>query len=323
MSQNPRVFISHASEDKERFVRDFATKLRSKGVEAWVDEWEIMPGDSLVDKIFEEGIGNAQAMIVVISDKSVNKPWVREELNAGVVKRINNKSKLIPVVIGDVAEMEIPESLKPVVWERIRDVRSYGAELDRIVRAIYERQEKPPIGEPPVYTQYSIDNLPGLSEIDTLILKLCCEDLVQNSDTILDQVNLQSIFDQTQSMEIGEEDVLESIEILEDSSYLSTTKVDSGHIVMLRVTGWGFEEYARNFLPNYDDIYKSVALEIVNRDAKDAKTIAKAIEQPEIVVDHVVRELKSRGLLKVQEFAGGGLFIHNAPAKLKRWLREC
>ncbi len=67
---NPKVFVSHASEDKGRFVIEFSQKLRSKGVDAWVDKWEMLPGDSLVDKIFEEGIKNAQAVIVVISKNS-------------------------------------------------------------------------------------------------------------------------------------------------------------------------------------------------------------------------------------------------------------
>ncbi len=52
---SPKVFVSHASEDKDRFVTKFATKLREKGVDAWLDKWEMLPGDSLVDKFFEEG----------------------------------------------------------------------------------------------------------------------------------------------------------------------------------------------------------------------------------------------------------------------------
>lgn len=50
---NPNVFISHASEDKERFVRDFVEKLRKNGAKPWFDEWEMQPGDSLVEKIFD------------------------------------------------------------------------------------------------------------------------------------------------------------------------------------------------------------------------------------------------------------------------------
>jgi hypothetical protein len=42
----PHVFISHASEDKDRFVLRFAERLRSNGVNAWVDIWEVLSGDS-------------------------------------------------------------------------------------------------------------------------------------------------------------------------------------------------------------------------------------------------------------------------------------
>lgn len=61
----PKVFVSHATEDKDRFVFAFAEALRAEGVYAWLDVWEMQPGDSLVDKIFTEGIGEADAVIVV------------------------------------------------------------------------------------------------------------------------------------------------------------------------------------------------------------------------------------------------------------------
>ncbi len=77
----PKVFISHASEDKQRFVMGFADDLLKNGVEVWLDTWEMLPGDSLVEKVFE-GIGNAEAVIIVLSANSINKPWVKEELNA-------------------------------------------------------------------------------------------------------------------------------------------------------------------------------------------------------------------------------------------------
>jgi hypothetical protein len=34
----PKVFLSHASEDKDHFVLDFARQLREKGVDVWVDQ---------------------------------------------------------------------------------------------------------------------------------------------------------------------------------------------------------------------------------------------------------------------------------------------
>jgi hypothetical protein len=56
-------------------------------------------------------------VIVVLSKYSVDKPWVREELNASVVKRIQEKIKLIPVVIDD---CQVPACLQSTVWVMIK-----------------------------------------------------------------------------------------------------------------------------------------------------------------------------------------------------------
>lgn len=78
--ESPKVFISHASEDKDRFVLAFAERLRMNGVDAWVDKWEIKVGDSLIDKIFNEGLSGCAAVVVVLSSYSVDKPWVGKNL---------------------------------------------------------------------------------------------------------------------------------------------------------------------------------------------------------------------------------------------------
>jgi len=41
---NPKVFVNHASEDKKRFVLDFAMKLRNHGVDAWLNKWGDVSG---------------------------------------------------------------------------------------------------------------------------------------------------------------------------------------------------------------------------------------------------------------------------------------
>ena len=62
-----RAFLSHASEDKEDFVEPLARELAEMGVAPWLDIWEIRPGDSLVRKLFEEGLDTVDAVIVVVS----------------------------------------------------------------------------------------------------------------------------------------------------------------------------------------------------------------------------------------------------------------
>ncbi len=51
---NPKVFLSHASEDKERFVLDFARKLRESGVDVWLDRWEMLPGVKGREKMYQK-----------------------------------------------------------------------------------------------------------------------------------------------------------------------------------------------------------------------------------------------------------------------------
>ena len=91
-----RASLAHTSEDKEGFVEPLARELAEMGVAPWLDIWEIRPGDSLVRKLFEEGLDTVGAVIVVVSESSAAKPWVREELGAAVVRRITSNVRLFP-----------------------------------------------------------------------------------------------------------------------------------------------------------------------------------------------------------------------------------
>ena len=167
-----KVFVSHASEDKERFVVGFATKLRQNGIDAWLDRWEMVPGDSLVDKIFEEGIANAAAVIVVLSKHSVAKPWIREELNAAFVKRIHSKSKLIPILLD---ECTVPEALSSTYWERIDNLNSYESSFGRIISSLTGVTDKPPLGSLPTHITSPIRSISGIAKLDNTVLKAACE----------------------------------------------------------------------------------------------------------------------------------------------------
>jgi hypothetical protein len=51
------VFISHASEDKDSFVRPLATELRKNGLRVWYDEFSLRLGDSLNESIKQGTFG--------------------------------------------------------------------------------------------------------------------------------------------------------------------------------------------------------------------------------------------------------------------------
>ena len=205
----PKVFVSHASEDKARFVVDFARRLRENGVDAWLDQWEMKPGDSLVDKIFEEGLRDARAVIVVLSRTSVLKPWVREELNASVVNRISRGTRLIPVVIDD---CEVPESLRSTVWQRVDDVNDYGESLQRILSAIFDVNDKPTIGKTPARFGGAAPSIPGLTRVDDLALGVVAS-LVLDEDVGL--VEWERLRSEASLQDVPQQELLDSLEILE------------------------------------------------------------------------------------------------------------
>lgn len=311
---NPKVFVSHASEDHERFVLPFATKLRSHGIDAWVDKWEMLPGDSLVDKIFEEGIKSAHAIIVVLSKYSVDKRWVREELNVGMVKKINQGSKLIPVVIDD---CEIPECLRSTVRESIKDTSSYDAELERIVMSVYGHRDKPALGEPPTYTRTLVDHLPGLAQVDSVVMRLACERAIETGS---DFINSNEMVEKASALEIHQEELADSLDVLDRRGYVRLHRVLGANVFDFQLTIYGFEEYARAAVKGYDQIVRDVGLQIVNQSAQNSTEIMAVLPQPEMIVDHILDVFENQRLISLSKTMGGGAFIYNVSPELKRML---
>jgi|SRR5579872_1258542 len=315
---NPKVFVSHATEDKDRFVIQFASRLRTNGIEAWVDQWEINPGDSLVQKIFNEGLKSADAVIVVLSRNSVHKPWIREELDASIVKRIQGSAKIIPVVIDD---CEVPEALKATLYQRINDINSYDREFNSIVNAVFGQYDKPPLGSVPAHITAAIDTIPGLTRLDSLALKTICDAAITTGHFLLrpDFVNktIEGI-----PFDLDPSEFHESLLILEGKGLVSTESAMSGVIFGFKITSFGFGEYARTYLHDYDGIVRSVALRMINHGEADSGTIAKAINQPLVIVEHVFDVFESKGWLRQIKAMGGGAFAHGIHPEMKRWLRE-
>ena len=73
------VSISHASEDKEKFVKPLAIILARAGVKVWYDQFTLRAGDSLLRSI-DKGLANSKSGIVVISKAFIEKKWPEYEL---------------------------------------------------------------------------------------------------------------------------------------------------------------------------------------------------------------------------------------------------
>lgn len=93
----PRVFISHASEDKDAIARPLAHALRERHVEVWFDEISLKVGYSLREAI-DRGLARADFGIVIISPVFFKKRWTIRELNGLVAREMGGtRSIVLPV----------------------------------------------------------------------------------------------------------------------------------------------------------------------------------------------------------------------------------
>ena len=89
-------FISHASEDKDGFVRDLAKALLSKGASVWYDEISLEVGDSLRRSI-DIGLANSQFGIVVLSESFFHKEWPAKELDGLFALENQGNKRILPI----------------------------------------------------------------------------------------------------------------------------------------------------------------------------------------------------------------------------------
>ena len=90
------VFISHASEDKDGFVRPLANALIAEGLNVWYDEMTLRIGDSLRQKI-DKGLANSKVGLVVLSPSFIKKGWTNYELDGIVTRTVSGEQILLPI----------------------------------------------------------------------------------------------------------------------------------------------------------------------------------------------------------------------------------
>lgn len=105
------AFISHASEDKDSFVRELAKELDRRGVRVWYDECTLSVGDSLRRSI-DKGLDKSRYGIVVLSPRFFDKEWPQKELDGLTVRERNGQKVILPVWLDvdaeDVARYSLP-----------------------------------------------------------------------------------------------------------------------------------------------------------------------------------------------------------------------
>lgn len=127
------AFISHASEDKESFVRPLARALASWGAKVWYDEFALKPGDSLSQSI-DKGLAHSRYGLVVLSHAFMTKPWPQHELRGLVTGEIGGHTAIIPIW-HEVSWAEV-SNFSPTLADKMAIRTSEGGAIDIALRIL-------------------------------------------------------------------------------------------------------------------------------------------------------------------------------------------
>ena len=133
----PRVFLAHSSKDKP-FVRDLADQLKRAKISVWLDEWEILVGDSIVEKI-NLGLKASDFLVAVLSKASVASPWLKRELNSSLMRQLGDRSITIlpilrepcevPVLLSDIYYADCTGSFDKGVTDLVNSIKARRYDL--------------------------------------------------------------------------------------------------------------------------------------------------------------------------------------------------
>ena len=126
------IFLSHNKEDKP-FARLLAEDIRRVGITVWLDEAEIKPGDSIIEKI-EEGLNGSEYLGVILSPASVKSRWVKRELRAVLHQEITTSSKTVLPLLYQ--QCEIPTFLVDTLYVDFTNPENYSFALRQLLHRL-------------------------------------------------------------------------------------------------------------------------------------------------------------------------------------------
>lgn len=277
-----------------------AEGLVERGIPVWYDDWEICYGESLRRKM-EQGLGDCTHFVVLLTETSANKPWVNEEIDAGLMNAVEGTAKFIGL------RHQLPlASVSPFLRTRLTPEYVPGPEgLDALAAEIYGVSKRPPLGERPRYVQ---THAPG-STWSTAAL-VVAEYFVRNSahaQSMDPQADYQTIEEATGlprvDMRIGVLDLI-GAGLLEKQDYMGGEsaiwpKADLFVTFDKQFMDWDPEQDARD-----------LAVRLLNLDADnvDCAEVAASLDWLARRFNPAIAYLVSARIVSSHEYLGGGEF---------------
>lgn len=199
--QPPKVFLSYAWEDRE-LASIIAHQLQSNGIDIWWAEWCLSAGDSLRQKI-DEGLGNCTHFLVLLTSNSLTKLWVNQEMDAGLMLKLQSQVKFIPLRYRLSAE-QLPPLLRGTLSPSVDDPER---DISQLINDIHGVAKKPQLGKAPDLVNESRSIKSGYSAAANAVAKVFVE-ATRYARKFDPQLSIAELVEKT---ELSEDDVADAI----------------------------------------------------------------------------------------------------------------
>ena len=282
----PKVFLSYTHENME-LARSVAQTLQSKRIDTWWDQWCISAGDSLPQKI-NDGLGECTHFLVLLTPQSIKKPWVNQEMDAGLVRRLKSQCRFLPI------RYQLPASeLPPLLSGMHAPEIGEDGDISQLVADIHGVTRKPPVGPKPETLTSADETQTGYSPAANAVAKLFVQKS-KNGRFADPQISTEDITEQTG---LSPEDTQDAL--FELSLFFKSTSI---HV---RVKGELFAEFDRYWMDwdtrddalqiaadiMNDENFPSDCAEITERygwDARRLNPVATYLHERDLIFDYNV-----------------------------------
>lgn len=152
MSSNPSTFISYTweSDELKTWVKELATKLRNNGIDAKLDQWEVVHGDQM-PLFMEKSVRDNDYVLIICTPKYKTKSENRiggvgyegDIMTAEVLQNSNHR-KFIPILKSGTKETALPSWLQGKYFVDLSTDQHFEKNFEDLLTTLLNARETAP-----------------------------------------------------------------------------------------------------------------------------------------------------------------------------------
>ena len=318
--QYPKCFISYSSSDRP-VAKGLADKLEGRKLDVWIDSLQIQPGDSLIQKIFEEGLKDCQIFVVLLSPNSVKSEWVKQELDVALINRLKKITRVIPVIVED---CEIPMALRSVRWINLKDGIDRAADL--IVNTAYRKEPTKQLHELPESIKRAVAPRSGLSQEASTVGAFMAGQIRTGAypDPSIEGPQIQEATLLLPEIINDAVDELAANGLVGVHKLIGTTPYDFGIVEPTYALAYTFPDFVQGEIDSESDI-RQVAAVVASLEEVDGETIVAKLNFEPNRINFAISYLRDYGLIETIDVLGTAPFNFGfaiATRSTRQYVRE-